>query len=271
MSGSFAIPVAPLFVPADRPERFAKAAASGADAVILDLEDAVPPQRKAAARAALDTAFTSLPVIVRVNALDTPWHAEDMAAVMRLRPAAIMLPKAEDVGEVAALARQLPVIALVETVRGIASVRDIAMHGRAAVLALGTVDYVADLGCAHTREALLAARGEVVLASRLGGIGAPLDGVTLDVRDAALAREDAAYARALGFGGKLAIHPAQVASILEGMAPEPREIAWARRVLESGGGAVAVDGAMVDEPVRMRARALLRRASGASLGESRSV
>ena len=119
---------APLFVPANRPERFAKAAASGADAVILDLEDAVAADAKDAARAALATDFTDLPVIVRINAIGTPWHADDLAAVARLRPAAVMLPKAEDADRVASVAAQtgLPVIALVETARGLAHARAIA-------------------------------------------------------------------------------------------------------------------------------------------------
>lgn len=262
---TFTTPVAPLFVPADRPERFAKAAASGADAVILDLEDAVAPDRKGAARAALACDFTDKPVIVRVNALGTPWHDDDMAAVARLPFAAIMLPKAEVAAEIAALAERTPVIALVETARGMGCVREIAMHGRASILALGTVDYVADLGCAHTRDALLAARSEIVLASRLGGLAAPIDGVTLDVRDAAAARDDARHARRMGFAGKLAIHPAQVPAILEGMAPDAAERAWARRVLDSGEGAVALDGMMVDEPVRMRARTILQRALAAGI------
>ncbi|HUD30269.1 MAG TPA: CoA ester lyase [Novosphingobium sp.] len=265
MSG-FVTPVAPLFVPADRPERFAKAAASGADAVILDLEDAVAPDRKAMARAALACDFTEKPVIVRINGVGTPWHREDVAAVAGLPFAAIMLPKAERAQEVAALAASMPVIALVETARGIAAVREIAQDGGALALTLGTVDYVADLGCEHTREALLAARSEIVLASRLGGLGPPIDGVTLDVRSGGSALDDARHARALGFGGKLAIHPAQVAPILQGMAPAPRECEWARRVLDSGDGAVALDGMMIDEPVRARARAILRRAAAIGRG-----
>lgn len=260
----FVTPVAPLFVPADRPERFPKAATSGADAVILDLEDAVAPDRKNAARAALSCDFTKKPVLVRVNAVSTPWHDNDIAAVARLPFAAIMLPKAEVAAEVAKLAATIPVIALVETARGMASVREIALRGGASALALGTVDYVADLGCEHTREALLAARSEVVLASRLGSLGAPLDGVTLDVRDVGAARDDARHARSLGFGGKLAIHPAQVAAIIEGMAPEAAECDWARRVLDSGDGAVALEGMMIDEPVRARARAILKRALAVS-------
>lgn len=250
---------APLFVPANRPERFAKAAASGADAVILDLEDAVAADAKDAARAALEVAFTGLPVIVRINAHGTPWHDADMAAVSALRPAAVILPKAEDGAVVAAVVAALggvPVIALVETARGLANARAIAAAG-VARLAFGSVDFCADLGCAHLREVLLPARSELVLASRLAGIAAPLDGVTVQLDDLSASHDDAAHARALGMTGKLCIHPRQVAEVTRAFAPTEQEIDWARRVLASGDGAASVDGAMVDEPVRIRARAIL--------------
>ena len=250
---------APLFVPANRPERFAKAAASGADAVILDLEDAVAADAKDAARAALATDFTDLPVIVRINAIGTPWHADDLAAVARLRPAAVMLPKAEDADRVASVAAQtrLPVIALVETARGLAHARTIAAAPGVARIAFGSVDFCADLGCAHLREVLLPARSELVLASRLAGIAAPIDGVTVQLDDLSVSHDDAAHARALGMTGKLCIHPRQIAEVRCAFAPTEAEIDWARRVLASGDGAVSVDGAMVDEPVRIRARAIL--------------
>lgn len=250
---------APLFVPADRPERFAKAAASRADAIILDLEDAVGPGTKDTARAALTADFTDLPVIVRINAIGTPWHAADMAAVAALQPAAVMLPKAEEAGAVAAVAARLglPLIALVETARGLAAARSIAAAQGVVRLAFGSVDFCADLGCAHHREVLLPARFELILVSRLSGIAAPLDGVTVQLDDLSVSGEDAAHARALGMTGKLCIHPKQVGVIREAFAPSQSEIDWARRVIASGDGAVSVDGAMVDEPVRLRARAIL--------------
>lgn len=252
----------PLFVPADRPERFGKAAASGADAVILDLEDAVEPEAKDRAHAALNTSFTSRPVLIRINARETRWHLDDLAAVARLAPAGVMLPKAEhprDLDEVAAaLAPSIPIVALVESAAGLAQARAIAAHPAVARLAFGSVDFCADLGCAHTREALAAARFELVLASRLAGLAAPLDGVTTALDDPGAATDDARHARSLGFGGKLAIHPRQIAPIREGFCPDAAEIVWAEKVLAVAGvGAVAVDGAMVDEPVRIRARALL--------------
>lgn len=259
--------IVPLFVPAHRPERFAKAAAAHPDAVILDLEDAVPAEDKETARAVLDRAFTGLPVLVRVNAFGTAWHTADLAAVARFQPAAVLLPKAESLDVLSGVADAVgpvSVVALVETARGLAAARALAAHPAVARLAFGSVDYCADLGCAHVPEALLAARSELVLASRLAGLPAPIDGVTTALDDAVAAEEDARRARALGLGGKLAIHPRQIAPIRAGFAPDAAEIAWAERALASGGGAVSVDGAMVDEPVRIRARAVLARRGSAT-------
>ena len=252
----------PLFAPADRPERFAKAAASGADAIILDLEDAVSPDAKDGARAALRADFAICPVFVRVNAIGTPWHAADMAAVAGAGFAAVIVPKAERSAAFDALCAgsSIPVIALIESARGLADARSIAALDNVVRLAFGSIDYCADLGCAHTRDALLAARSELVLASRLAGIAAPLDGVTTRLDDPSVSEDDARYAAGLGFGGKLAIHPKQVAAIAAGFAPSDATVAWAERVLASGAGAVAVDGAMVDEPVRIRARSILAKA-----------
>jgi citrate lyase subunit beta / citryl-CoA lyase len=255
--------IAPLFVPGNRPERFQKAAASGADAIIIDLEDAVPAEAKTLARAALRTDFTKLPVLVRINGCDTAWHADDVAAVSQLSFAAIVLPKAElncRLEEVLfGPARNAPIVALIETAIGISEARQIASLSRVARLAFGTIDYCADMGCAHTRDALLAARSELVLASRLAGKLPPIDGVTTELKNAQAVIDDSRYALDLGFGGKLCIHPKQVDGILTGFLPTEIEIAWAHKVLSSGGGAVAVDGTMVDEPVRLRARSILDR------------
>lgn len=253
---------APLFVPANRPERFAKAAASGCDAVILDLEDAVAVDAKGAARAALATDFTDLLVVVRINAYGSPWHDADVAAVAALKPAAVILPKAEDAGVTAAVAAALglPVIALIESALGLAQARAIAAAPGVVRLAFGSVDFCADLGCAHLRDVLLPARSELVLASRLAGIAAPIDGVTVQLDDLSVSHDDAAHARALGMTGKLCIHPKQIAEVRRAFAPTPAELDWARRVVASGDGAVSVDGAMVDEPVRIRARAILAEA-----------
>lgn len=251
--------IAPLFVPATRPERFAKAADSGADAVIIDLEDAVAEADKATARAALHCVFAKIPVIVRVNAVGTPWHCADVEAVRDLPISAVMLPKSEDPAEITrflSTLNGLPVIALIESAKGLANAREIAALSGVARIAFGSIDFCADIGCAHLRDILLPARMELVLASRLGGITAPIDGVTVQLNDPAVIHADAAHARDLGMTGKLCIHPKQIRPVKDAFAPTPAEIEWAKRVLASGDCAVSIDGAMVDEPVRIRARAI---------------
>ena len=255
---------APLFVPAHRPDRFAKAAASGADGLILDLEDAVPAAEKDAVRAALAVDFTTLPVLVRVNARGTSWHEADLRAVKALRPAGVILPKAASAQDVAMVrqATGLPVLALIESAEGLAAARSIAAGG-AARLVFGSIDFCADLGVAHDRDVLLPVRSELVLASRLAGIAAPVDGVTVALDDPAACEDDARHARRLGMTGKLCIHPRQIDAVQRAFLPSAAEITWAQRVLASGDGAVSVDGAMVDEPVRIRARAILAAAGSA--------
>lgn len=252
----------PLFVPGNRPERFSKAAAAGADAIILDLEDAVPADAKTAARDALRDSFSTLPILVRVNGIGTSWHKADMAALAQHSFAAVVVPKAEMNEAFAALcaATSIPVIALIESARGLADARLIATTINVGRIAFGSIDFCADLGCSHTREALLAARCELILASRLGGLPASIDGVTTALDDTKQIAEDARHARDLGFGGKLCIHPRQIEAIRAGFAPDEAELVWARKVLASGDGAASVDGAMVDEPVRIRARSILERA-----------
>lgn len=267
MIPDIALPVCPLFVPGDRPERFAKAARSGADAIIIDLEDAVSPDRKDLARANLTAGFTSLPIYVRINGVGTPWRDDDLAAVQAGAFAGVILPKAEAGGSPAGFARLPPglrVVALIESAAGLASAREVARHPQVERLAFGSVDYCADLGCAHTQTALLAARSEIVLASRLADIAPPLDGVTLALDDGALARLDACHAADLGFGGKLCIHPRQVAFVRDGFAPSAEDIAWASRVVSTNEAVGKIAGEMVDPPVRLRAEQLLKRA--ASLG-----
>lgn len=263
MSGFAA--VTPLFVPADRPERYAKATASGADAVIVDLEDAVAPARKAIARDALAgglaTLLAGVDAYVRVNAAGTPWHADDLAAIATLRVAGIVLAKAESAAQAESAAMGRGVIALIESARGMANARTIAASPSVRRLAFGSIDYCADLGAAHLREVLLPARAELVLASRLAGLAAPLDGVTAALDDTALIEDDARHAAGLGFGGKLCIHPRQIGPARAGFAPAAAEIDWARQILAAGDeGAVAVGGTMVDAPVRLRARQILARA-----------
>lgn len=260
--------IAPLFVPADRPERFAKAAASGADAVIIDLEDAVPPAAKEAARGKLAAALPATAIIVRVNAVGTPWHDGDIDLVHRLGAVGVMLPKAEDAALVANVAHRLRgrrhFIPLIESARGVQRAVDIAAVHGVTQIAFGPADYRNDIGCGDAPEAMLLARSTLVLASRLGGIAAPLDGPCFDFRDPGGTTKEARHARMLGFGGKLSIHPSQVAWVRDAFLPDEAEISWARRVVaaEGSGGAANVDGTMIDAPVVARARRILAAATG---------
>ncbi|MDI6028480.1 CoA ester lyase [Corticibacterium sp. UT-5YL-CI-8] len=260
MSNTFEF-ISALFVPGDRPDRYGKADGSAADAIVIDLEDSVAEASKAKARDALRANFSMKPILVRVNAIGTPYHPADVAALRSMPFAGMVLPKAEAGPGLDELCQTkgLPIVALIETARGIADARRVAVMPGIVRIAFGSVDYCADVGCSHSREALLSARSELVLASRLAGLPPPLDGVTTAIDNAQLVEDDARYAAMLGFSGKLAIHPKQIEAILAGFRPSAEEVAWARRRLTGGDGAMAVDGELVDEPVRKRAEAIFRR------------
>lgn len=263
-----------LFVPGHRPDRWAKALAAGADRVIVDLEDAVAAADKPAARQALQAWLAAplpapgVPVFVRLNAAGTPWFDDDLALLAAPALAGVVLPKAEDPALLARLAARRPGLAwvpLVESAAGLAAARALAAAPGVERLAFGHIDLQADLGLRDaTEDDLLPWRCELVLASRLAGIAAPLDGVTVAFGDPARLAVDVARARRLGFGGKLCIHPAQLAGVRDGFRQSADEVAWAQRVLAAadaaGGAAVALDGGMVDRPVILRAQAVLREA-----------
>jgi len=258
------LPRFPLFVPAHRPERYPKAAESGADAVILDLEDAVPAADKAAARAGVaGRPALPVPVIVRINAADSPWFAADLAMLAGAAPDAVMVPKATDPGQlqglIEALEGRVALIALIESARGLARTAALLAPDGVVGAAFGHLDFAVDLGCSPDWEALLLARQTLVLQSRLAQRPAPLDGVTVRLDAPQAAAEDAARAKALGFGGKLLIHPRQVAGVRQAMLPSAAELDWARRIVAAAGdgGAVQLDGEMIDPPVLARARAML--------------
>lgn len=255
----------PLFVPTNRPERFAKAAASGADAVILDLEDAVAPENKDHARAALTCSFTELPVIVRINAVGTPWHLADLEAVRQLPVSGVMLPKTDSRAAVDSVMQKLAgdtaVLPLIECAVGLAHARDIASATGVERIVFGSIDFCADVGCEDRPDVLLPVRWELVLASRLAGISAPIDGVTARVDRAEYAGQDAEHARSVGMSGKLCIHPRQVAAVKSAFFPSADELVWAQRVLASEGDVATIDGAMIDEPVRKRARQIVATAT----------
>lgn len=265
-----------LFVPGHRPERFAKALASGAEAVIIDLEDAVPLDAKATARDALLAAWSGLDaaerarMLVRVNPPGTPWHEADLSAVARLSGlGALMLPKAEHPQQVEQAFRSsgVPVLPLIESAEGLGQMDAIARATGVLRLGLGHIDLQADLGmrCGPDEAELAPVRLALVVASRRAGLPSPVDGVTTATQDAEVLTADAQRSRRFGFGAKLCIHPAQVAGVHQALAPTEAECDWARRVLAAevaaGGGAFSVDGKMVDPPVLLLARKILQTAA----------
>lgn len=258
-----------LFVPGNRPERIAKALAAGADAVIVDLEDAVPPAEKNAARAAVAERLTpASPVLVRINGADTPWFADDVQLCRSVGVDGLLLPKAESVDHIRETAARIGlekiILPLVETARGFERVRDLAALAQVQRLVFGSIDFQADLGIDGEDTELLYFRSALVLVSRLAGIQAPVDGVTVALNDPDRLRLDTMRGKRLGFGAKLCIHPAQVAGVSACFAPSSEEIAWAEKVVQaaaaSDGAAVALDGKMVDRPVILKAEQILREA-----------
>jgi citrate lyase subunit beta/citryl-CoA lyase len=267
-----------LFVPADRPERHARALATGAGGVIVDLEDAVAPERKVQAREQLAASFAALPagdrrrLLVRINAAGTPWHDDDRAQIGALAAqgliAGIVLPKAERAADLSRLAGaagpSAALVPLIESAAGLAAVDELAAGPQVLRLAFGNLDFQADLGlaCDADEAELVPVRLALLLASRRAGLPAPIDGVTPDWRDAVRLAADTARARRGGFGAKLCIHPDQVAPVHAALGPTAQELAWARRVVEAmrtagGGGVVSLDGRMVDAPVVRLAERLL--------------
>ncbi len=262
-----------LFVPADRPERFAKAPASGADLVVLDLEDAVAPDAKTTAREHAVAWLAEHGGGVRINAAGTDWHADDVAAVAA-HVCVVMVAKAESPEALTALAARLApgsaVLALVETAAGVARAVAVAAAPGVDRLAFGSYDLAAELGVSpDDREAMAWSRGALVVASAAAGLPAPFDGVTGDIRDDDRLRSDVRASARTGFSAKLCIHPRQVPVVHEALAPSAEELAWAKAVVSAaaGGGVSVVDGRMVDKPVVERARRLLATVRPAPPGE----
>lgn len=263
-----AVPVSYLFVPGNRPERFGKALASGADQVILDLEDAVAPADKLAAREAVRASLDpEYPAAVRINSADSEWFEQDLTLCGMPGVAAVVLPKAAQVADVArVIAAGAPqVLALIESAEGIANANALAASEGVSRLMFGSIDFSVDLGIEGDERELDYFRSVLVLASRLAGIAPPVDGVTTAIDDVDLLRRETLRGKRFGFGGKLCIHPKQLATVHATYLPSNEEVHWAMRVLDAaraaGGGAVAVDGKMVDRPVMVRAEGILQAAS----------
>jgi citrate lyase subunit beta / citryl-CoA lyase len=267
---TFTMGPALLFCPADRPERFAKAA-ERADAVILDLEDAVAPDAKRDARGHVaDSRLDPARTVVRINPLGTADADADLAALAATEYRAVMVPKAEDPAALRALAaRGYAVIALCETAAGVVAAAELAAVPGVVALMWGAEDLVASMGGTASRDArgqyrsvVQHARATVHLAAAARGV-ASIDAVHLDIADDAGLVEEARDAAALGFAATACIHPSQVAVVRRAYAPERDQVAWAERVLaaaEGERGVFSLEGVMVDEPVLRHARAVVARA-----------
>lgn len=254
-----------LFVPGDRPDRFDKACAAGADAVIVDLEDAVSPARKNEARTAIRTWLTSgRQIVLRINADTTEWFREDLHLARAPGVAGILLPKAERVDrELQAICDETGKFLLpqIETAQGFDNARALASGPGVQRLLFGTLDFQMDLGVDGEGDELAYHRSAMVLVSRLAEIQPPVDGPCTALDDAAQLTADARRAKRFGFGGKLCIHPKQVPVVNAAFSPTVEELTWARRVVaaaaETNGAAVALDGRMVDRPVILKAEQIV--------------
>lgn len=261
------LPASYLFVPGLRPDRILRALDCGADAVIVDLEDAVAPADKVMARHRVGQWLREHPgreVLLRINAVHTDWHADDLGLAAMENVSAVVVPKAEDARTMPAIAGK-PLLPMIESAVGFANVAAIAGHPATNRLMFGTYDFRVDLALGDCAEALLHFASGLVLASRVAGLAPPIDGVMADLNDERGWIAEAQRARALGFGGKLCIHPRQVAAVNEGFAPTDAEIAWAQKILGGAAGAAVavIDGQFVDRPILLRARFILQRATAA--------
>jgi citrate lyase subunit beta / citryl-CoA lyase len=274
-----------LYVPGDRETMIAKAAQRGADGLILNLEDAVAPGNKEAARTTVTQALATLDfgraeVIVRVNPLDTPTGYRDLLTIAPGAPDAILLPKVGSPEEVRFAAwtiarleamHELPaggirLMCMIESAAGVLAAMQIgSCHPRVVALLFGAADYSAEVGCALTPEgdSLLLAQSQIVLASRVAGIDA-IDTPHMRLDDQDGLAQSSQRARQLGFDGKSAIHPGQIGTINSAFSPTPEQIAWSERIVaalpngdEAQLGATVLDGQLIEAPHLARARRVL--------------
>lgn len=264
--------VTALFVPGDRPERFGKAAGSGADVVIIDLEDAVAAADKPLALASTVDALArgGIRALVRVNPAVSATYNTEVKALLALAEwphhglLGVVVPKAEQPAVLAALRAKLPaglaLVPLVESAVGLVRALDLAQVPGVTRLAFGAIDFSLDINADSGDRFLDHARSALVLASRAAGIAAPLDTPSTEIRDHNAVAAAAKLARNFGFGGKLCIHPAQIAPVSTAFLPTDPEIGWALSVVGAEGGAAQIDGQMIDRPVIERAKRILAKA-----------
>ena len=286
MKPAFRVRRSLLFVPAVRPDRYPKALATGVDAVCIDLEDGVSFVAKDEAREKALALFAErapvrAEVSLRINDPKTDLGQSDLAAIRRsgIRPDALMLPKCdgpeeirEAAGALADTVPDLPLIVMVETARGVAAAEAIAAATpTVSAVFFGAIDFAADVGCEVGWDAALYARSRVVVAAAVAGVSA-LDSPFMDVPALAGLAAESRRTRGLGFDGKAAIHPTQVAVIQAAFSPAAEEVAWARRIVDAydrnQGGVLLVDGKLIERPVIASARRTLTVAAAVQQGAS---
>lgn len=258
-----------LYAPGHRPDRFSKAAESGADAIVLDLEDSVAPTMKETAQENVRRWFAEGGCgVVRINSAGSPWYDEDLA-ILSERRCAVILPKAASAAQVVDVLDRLPanscVLPLIETACGVLAAREICAIPGVVRAIFGSADLARELGISHAdRTAMLRARCEVVLASAACGLAAPIDGVTSSLNDEQKIIDDVRHAVALGFGGKSCLHPRQVSVVHAALAPSEEDLEWAREVLATAydGSVHTLRGEVIGKPVVDRARWLVSQANG---------
>lgn len=277
MTGRAFAPRSLLFVPGSRPDMIAKLPRWQADAVVIDLEDAVPAAGKDTARqtgiaAAAALGLPGTAVLVRVNPAGSPWFRADLSAVAGAAVDGVVLPKTASAAELAGVRAALPsgrlIVAGVETAEGVAACRGVLARDADAAY-FGAEDYIADVGGYRTAAGLevLHARSEVMLACRLAGIGA-IDQAVTAIRDDEQYLADAQAGRALGYTGKICLNPRQVELARQAFTPSPGDIDRARQVLRAAeAGVGTVDGQMVDDVHVRMARQVLARAREQGDGE----
>jgi citrate lyase subunit beta/citryl-CoA lyase len=260
-----------LFVPGHRFDRFAKAYDTKANFVVIDLEDAVAPQDKQIARDhALDwlaqKKYNSPQTIIRINGYESAYFKDDVNSLASKQLNFIMIPKVESPSVLDILDSLIPdkkirFIPIIESALGLKNAYEIAQSKRVERLAFGSVDFQLDTGIPTEGEALLFARSTIVIASAAANLRTPIDGVTLEIDNTNQLISDIKYAKSLGFGAKLCIHPSQVQPTVEGFKPSESELAWAKEICkasdQAAGSAVRLNGKLVDLPVVLRAQRII--------------
>ena len=277
-----------LFTPGDEPEMMRKALEGDADVVVFDLEDAVAPDRKEAAREAVEGVLYDIPegapeAWVRLNPFGGDIDGRDDLDAIDAEPSCFVVPKAGSAEDIEAVAEALEesgtdtgVVPIVESAAGVVNAAEVATASRVSAVVFGAEDLAADLGATRTPEGeeVIYARQKVVAAATAAGVEA-IDTLWTEFRDEEGLREDTERGISLGYDGKLAIHPAQVEVINDAFTPDARKVEWAERILEAkeeaeerGKGVFEVDGEMVDAPLVEQARTVKHRARAAGVWSS---